>query len=127
MAVTKKKPKVVTEQLELYRKATEARYRIAMATFKIQDRKTQLAIEVIRDRLTTAASGSIRIYPNGKRKDSIVVSVDQELVDQNLLYVAIEIVKDLAFMDIQVENFQFGTVHCAECGERLGPRKKKPK
>lgn len=126
--VPKKKPKLdrkIKEQLELFQSATEARYRIAKAAYDAQDEKTQDAILMIRDRLSVIATGTIRVFPNGKHGAGTTVQIGQEYVDQNLLYMATEIVKDLAFMDIRVENYEFPKVYCAECGDKLTPRKRK--
>jgi hypothetical protein len=120
--IPKRKPKVdkrIQEQLEIFHAATEARYRIATAAFEAQDEKTKEAIRMIRDRLSVLATGTIRIFPDGKRNPGHTVQISQEYVDQNLLYIATEIVKDLAFMDIRVENYNFPKVYCVECGDKL--------
>jgi len=117
----------INDHLALFEKATKARYRIAVAAYEAQDTPTKNAIDSIRDRLATIASGTIRIFPDGKRNPGVVVEYDHELVDQNILYIATEIVKDLAYMDIRIENYEFPTVWCAECGDKLTPRKKKVK
>jgi hypothetical protein len=120
-----KRDKEVEKQLELFQAATKARYRIATAAFEAQDEKTKEAIRMIRDRISIMATGTIRVFPKGKQNPGVTVTISQEYVDQNLLYAATEIVKDLAFMDIRVENYEFPKVYCAECGDKLTPRKKK--
>jgi hypothetical protein len=40
------------------------------------------------------------------------------------MYVATEIVKDMAQMDVQVANFEFPPKLCAECGDEIKPKKK---
>jgi hypothetical protein len=117
--------KKIQEQLEIFYAATEARYRIATAAFEAQDEKTKEALRMIRDRLSVLATGTIRIFPDGKRNPGHTVQISQEYVDQNLLYIATEIVKDLAFMDIRVENYNFPKVYCAECGDKLNKVRKK--
>ena len=115
----------IEAQLEVFRAQTEARYRIALAAYEAQDIPTKDALDRIRDRLQTMSTGQIRVFPNGKARDSYVVEISQTLVDQNILYMATEIVKDLAFMDIRVANYQFPTVYCAECGDKLVMKKRK--
>jgi hypothetical protein len=117
--------KTIKEHLALFEKATNARYRIALAAYEAQDAKTKEAIDAIRDRLTTIASATIRIFPDGKRNPGVTVTYSHHLVDQNILYMATEIVKDLAFMDIRVENYEFPKVYCNECSEKITPKKKK--
>jgi hypothetical protein len=125
--IPKKKSKIqraIDEQLELFRKATEARYRIATAAYEAQDQQTKNALDSIRDRLSTIATGTVRVFPYGKNNPGHTVQISSELVDQNILYIATEIVKDLAYMDIRVENYEFPKVYCADCGDKITPRKK---
>ena len=126
--IPKRKPKLdkrIQEQLEIFHAATEARYRIAMVAFDTQDENTKEALRMIRDRLAVLSTGTIRIFPDGKRNPGVTTQISQEYVDKNLLYMATEIVKDLAFMDIRVENYNFPKVYCAECGEKLTKVRKK--
>jgi hypothetical protein len=115
----------VARQLEIFELATKARYRMATAAFDAQDEKTKEAIRMIRDRLSVLATGTIRIFPDGRKNPGVTVTISQELVDSNLLYMATEIVKDLAFMDIRVEGYEFPKVYCAECGDKLNKVRKK--
>jgi hypothetical protein len=126
--IPQRKPKrdeAVARQLELFEAATKSRYRIATAAFEAQDEKTKEAIRMIRDRLSVIATGTIRVFPNGRQNPGVTVTIGQEFVDQNLLYIATEIVKDLAFMDIRVENYEFPKVYCSDCGDKLTTRRKK--
>jgi hypothetical protein len=115
----------VDEQLEIFKRQTEARGQIGQAAYDAQDKTTKNAIDAIRDRLTIIATGNVLVYPDGKRNPPVTVRISTELVDQNVLYFATEIVKDLAMMNIRVANYEFPTVYCAECQEKLTPRKKK--
>ena len=116
--------KKVEEALKLFQLATDARYKIALAAYEAQDADTKNAIDGIRDRLTTIATGTIRIFPDGKRGASYTMQISTELVDANTLYIATEIIKDLAYMDIRVANYEFPTVYCADCGDKLTMKKK---
>src|SRR6266542_1816812 len=86
--VKKKKPvdgsKMAQEQVELFEKATKARYRIALAAYNAQDVVTKNVIDSIRDRLSTMATGYIRVFPHGKQQQSVPVKISQELVDSNI-------------------------------------------
>lgn len=126
--VPKRKPKIdkgIAQQLEIFEAATKARYRMATAAFDAQDERTKEVIRMIRDRLSVIATGTIRVFPQGRKNAGVTVQISQELVDNNLLYMATEIVKDLAFMDIRVENYSFPKVYCAECGDKLNKVRKK--
>jgi len=114
----------IEEQLEIFRRQTEARGRIAEAAYEAQDKQTKNAIDSIRDRLSIIATGNVLVYPDGKRNPGVSVQISTELVDHNILFFATEIVKDLAMMDIRIENYEFPTVYCAECQEKLTTKKK---
>jgi len=118
---------IIAEQLKLFEEHTKARSKIAKAAYEAQDEETKEALDLLRSRVATMSSGYIRIFPNGKRNPSIAVPIAWELAEQNILFIATEILKDLALMDIQVANYQFPKVYCAECGDKLTPRKKKRK
>lgn len=120
------RPKVAKAQnpekaISEIRRIVEARHRIAMAVYNSQDSLTQEVLDRIRDRLRIAATGVVQI--NGKP-----FKMEQELIDFNLLFIATEILSDLALNDIQIANFNFHPAYCAECKEEIAgvpkPRKK---
>lgn len=124
--IPKKKAKVdaaVAEQVEEYKRLSEKRFEIANAAYRAQDEKTRAVLNAIQDQLLVGASGTIRVYVGGK--DAIAVPVDMEYVEYNTLYVATEILKDLALLDVKVANYKFPDVFCVECGDKLKKKKKK--
>src|ERR1041385_3474908 len=95
--IPKKKKKLdprIVEQVDEYKRRSEIRYKIAKAAYDAQDEKTKIVIRAIMDQLLIGASGTIRVFPDGK-KTSVAVKVDFEYVENNTLYVATEILKDL--------------------------------
>ena len=128
MAKIKKKAKTnlrVQEQVDEYQRRSEIRFEIANTAYRAQDAKTRQVIDQIQNQLLIGATGTIRVWPDGVRGQSIAVKVEFEYVEFNALYVATEILKDLALMDVQVANYKFPAVYCTDCGERIP--KKKPK
>lgn len=124
MVVKKKNANAqVVQQIDEFKERSVIRYRIAKAAYDAQDAKTKRVILSIQDQLKLGASGTVRVFPDGNT--SVAVKVDFEYVDYNTLYVATEIMKDLALMDVKVANYTFPTVYCAECGEKI--QKKKPR
>lgn len=113
--------KRLAHQLELFRMATEARYELAMKAYKAQDRETQEALDLIVARLRTVSTGQIRIFPDGRTQPGVVVPIEPAQADQNILFLATEILKDLALMDVKVANYEFPKVYCVECGEKVTP------
>lgn len=126
--IAKKKAKIdpnIVRQVDEFKERSKIRFKIAKAAYDAQDAKTRQVIESIQSQLLLGASGVIRVYSDGKRQESVAVKVDMEYVEHNTLYVATEILKDLAMMDVKVANYKFPDVYCAECGEKI--QKKKPK
>jgi len=114
----KKLPKPETEKaLERFRALAEKRYEIAMAAYNSQDKGTQQALDRIRDRLVIGSTGLVTVKGQ-------VIQVDIGIIEHNAMYVAIEIVKDLALLDIRVANYKFPEVLCAECGATLAKTKR---
>jgi hypothetical protein len=57
--------------------------------------------------------------------DRIVVEIPNDAIWNNALYMAVEILKDLAYMDIRVADFTWPTDLCMECGTEIKPIRKK--
>lgn len=129
MAVVKKKKGNTSVQQALadWKKKSEIRGRLAIDAFNAQPEKAQMALERIRDNLMLGATGAVRVYPDGKKQQSVLCDVEMEYVEHNALWIATEILKDLAMMDIRVANYKFPEVYCAECGEKIQKPKKKAK
>lgn len=109
----------IEHQLEIFKRATEARYELAMRAYNAQDNQTKDALDIMVARLRTIGTGQIRIFPDGKRGHSVVVPIEPVLQDQNIMFLATEIFKDLALMDVQVANYEFPPVYCVECGDKI--------
>jgi hypothetical protein len=125
MAKAKKKISVnaqVQEQVKQFEERSEIRQRVASVAYNAQDAKTKAVIDSIMDQLLLGASGTIRIFVG---KQSVAAKVDMEYVEFNAMYVATEILKDLALMDVKVANYKFPSVYCVECGDKLLTKKKK--
>lgn len=117
--------KEIQEQVDLFKRATQARYDLARQTFDAQDEETQEVIYRIQKMLSMNANGYVRFHPRGnKRLGSVPVSVGMDYIEMNAFYLAIEILKDLAYMDVRVAKFQFDEAHCIECGVKLNDRGK---
>jgi hypothetical protein len=123
-AKAKKTDSAVDHQIKIFNMATEARYKLAMQAFNAQDKVTQDALSLMVERLRTLSTGQIRIYPEGRNGPSVVVKIEPEQVDQNIMFLATEILKDLALFDIQVANYEFPSVYCVDCGEKVTPSKR---
>lgn len=91
-----------------YYEIVMTRYKMAIQVYEAQDKLTKEVIDRICDRLRIASTGVISV---GGRP----VKLEQEYIDFNILFIATEILADLALLDIQVANFEFHPAWCAEC------------
>lgn len=117
----------VQEAVEEFRAMTEVRYDLAKAAYDHQDKETQKVINRMVDRLRLGATGYIEVRVNPPHGSIVPVKIEQQYLDFNLLYVACEILKDLAMFDIRVGTYEFPPSICAMCGAEMTkeqPRKK---
>lgn len=131
--VAKKKPKKAVSESELHKLAekamedfkseAKARYDKAQKLYKKQDADTQDAL----DRMTTLLCRIARRHMwvgVGKKGDRVVFTIPEETIFHNMSYMAVEILKDLAQMDVKVAGFDFKNL-CMECHTELKPTAKK--
>jgi hypothetical protein len=106
----------LTRVLEEFQAVSLVKYEMARDAYDIQDKDTQAAIDRIHGTLQQYATG----YINLKVGRSIVpVKIDNEYLGYNLLFLAVEIAKDLAFTGIRLANFKVPDVYCATCGDLI--------
>lgn len=118
--------KQVQEAIEEFQEMCEVRYEIARAAYEAQDDDTKEVLDRIRDRLRLAVTGYIQVQVNPPHSGVVSVRVDSKFIDYNLLFVATEILKDLALFGVRVANYEFPNVHCDNCGAELA-KTRKPK
>lgn len=134
--VMKKNAKKKVSEKELHALASKAmdefkaeakkRHEIARRLYERQDDETQEAL----DRMTTLL---VRIAKRhmwvgvGKQGDKIVFTIPEETVYHNMFYMAVEILKDLAQMDVKIAGFDFPRDVCADCHVPIKPAKAKKK
>lgn len=99
--------------IEEFVEITSYKAEIAVATFDAQDKETQKLILKIADVLKQYATGTIQV---GRRS----IDITADVLKENCLYLAVEIVKDLAMLDIRVGNFVFPQGACVKCGGDVG-------
>jgi len=106
---------VLRRATEEFESISLVKYEMAKDVYDLQDADTKKVIDKIMDILGQYATG---YTTNGD------VPVTDEYMNYNLLYLAVEVVKDLAFVDIRIANFTFPESMCAVCGDEM-PRRKK--
>ena len=107
-----KKARPIEPELQRYREIIESRYNIAKQIYEAQDSLTQEVIDRIRDRLVIASTGVVSV--NGKP-----YKLEQQYIDFNIWFIAVEILSDLLLTGIQVANFKYEPSLCVECKRKI--------
>lgn len=107
------------EALDEAKALIDLRYELAKEAYDFQDQDTKEVIDRIRDRLRLAATGYISIHVNPPHGSIVQAKIEQEYVEYNLLFIATEILKDLAYFDIRVAGYKFPPSQCVSCGAEL--------
>ena len=123
------KRKVTDEQLrkaaqsvmDEFKAESEARYRKAKKHYNSQDDDTQEVLDRITTHLLRIARKHMWV---GVGNDKIVMQIPEEIIYHNMFYMAVEILKDLALMDVRVANYTFPADVCVECGKEIKAKKK---
>jgi len=115
---------LTNDALDDFKAVSEIKYDLAKEAYDMQDEDTQKAIDRIVNTLQIYATGSITIQLSPPRGALIPVRIDNTYLGYNLLWLAVEICKDLAFLDLQVANFEFPPSQCVKCGSEIIPEKR---
>lgn len=110
-------PNAVDKALAVWEQASVRRAEYAIEAFNAQNERTREAISRIQAVLMANAGGLIRLRVPGR--GLMAVQVEDEHIRNNALYIAVEMMKDLAYMDIKVADFEFPQAYCAKCGSDL--------
>jgi len=100
------------EALDEFVAVSLVKYEMAEEVYDAQDDETRTAINAIMGVLSTYATGNMTIKGES-------IKVPDTALQQNLLYLAVEVVKDLALLGIRVANFEFPKL-CVTCGVEVG-------
>jgi hypothetical protein len=128
--VVKSKKKVVPltfqqrldHEVQVFKEQAAARAKLAMRAYDAQDKETQFAIDTMVERIVAISRGIAAFKIKGRR---VAAEVPTETIRDNAFYLATEILKDLALLDIRIANFRFDPQRCAECQKLLRPAKKR--
>jgi hypothetical protein len=102
----------IASAVEDFQALSLVKYEMALAAYELQDAETRGIIDRIVVTLGQYATGALSIA-------GTEVQIDNEYLGYELLYLAVEITKDLAFLGIRVANFTFPQTLCAGCGAEL--------
>lgn len=117
---------LAAEQMTVFAAEAKQRYDKARRGYVKQSEDTQDALDRITTLLVRIARKHMWVSA-GKREDRIVLQIPEETVYHNMFYMANEILKDLATLDVRVADYTFPAGVCVECGNEIKPMKKKAK
>lgn len=107
------------EAIEEAKAMIEMRHELAQEAYDFQDADTKAILDRMVTRLRMSAGGFITVHVNPPKGNKVPVKIEQEYIDFNLLYIATEILKDLAMFDVAVGTYEFPPQQCATCGGEL--------
>jgi hypothetical protein len=112
----------VEREVKIFSEQSRARAQMAERAYNAQDVETREALDSMVDRIVSCSRGLISIRVDGQK---VATSISASAIHDNALYLATEILKDLAILDIRVANYRFPQGVCAECKKEISPRKKR--
>lgn len=96
---------------------------LAQRAYDAQDAMTQDALDVMVERIIAISRGAV-VFSN-RKGDKLAFQIDENDKKMNALYLATEIMKDLAQLDIRLASYKFLPNVCVECGSTTTKAKKK--
>lgn len=100
----------------------------AKAVYDMQDAVTRDSIDRMQALLIRLARTRMWIVvgENKKgKKERVICDLPHDAIWNNALYMVVQMLKDLSYMDIRVANFTWPTDLCVECGLEIKPVRKK--
>lgn len=98
------------------------RYEMAKDAYEVQDDETKAAIDRVVGTLRQHANGTVKVKSGGTFYD---LRISDQTFGFNLLYLAVEIVKDLLFGGVKLANFKVDPNVCASCGDKIERTRKR--
>lgn len=121
-AMPKTIPTKTGKALAAFQDVSQERLQYAKAVYDHQNHTAQDAIDRIQSVLIRQARR--RAYVGENKTSRVVVELPNDAIWNNALYMAIEIMKDLAYMDIRVSGFTWPPDLCIECGKPIKRHKR---
>ena len=104
------------------------RMKSAKAVYDMQDSITRDAIDRMQALLIRLARTRMWVVTGENKKgkkERIICDLPHDAIWNNALYMAVQMLKDLSYMDIRVANFNWPVDMCIECGAEIKPVRKK--
>jgi hypothetical protein len=103
--------------LDDFEAVSAVKFEMALDVYAVQDEETQKVIDLIAATLRQYSNGHAKLKVSGRFE---FVPIPEEMLNQTLMYLAVEVVKDLAILGIRVANFEFPPNICVTCGVEVG-------
>lgn len=120
----KSNAKLVENAVAEFKSISELKYELAKEAYDAQDEDTKKAIDRIIGTLQVYATGSITVQLQPPFGEYVTVRIDATYLGYNLLWLAIEICKDMALLGIRLAAFDFPQSMCAKCSAEIIPERR---
>ena len=110
--------KLGEERLTILTKQVDDEFKLAKQVYDEQDDETQESIDRIHETLMTVGAVCMWVSTSRTGPRHIVYYGDELRRKMNTV-LAVNIVRDLAQMDIQVSDFKFTKTNCASCNKPI--------
>lgn len=107
--------------VEEFEALSRSRHESARVVYDGQDAKTKKAIDRIATTLRQHANGTVNVRLGGKL---VPIEVGIELLGFNLLWLAVEVVKDMYAVGLRVAEFEWSPATCISCGAPIKKRRR---
>jgi len=115
------------EALDNFKAASEERYERAKKVYDAQDNETKDALDRMIDLLSGIARKRMWVSQTRGSNVKAIVLLPDQVIRHNMFYMAVEILKDLAQMDVRIASFKFPEGLCLVCSNEIKPKKKRRK
>lgn len=106
--------------LDEFESVSLVKQELAQDAYEFQDEETKRAIDRVTATLQQHATGYVNVKVGGTLH---ALKIENEYLGYNLFWLAVEIVKGLAFVGLRVANWQWPELLCASCGSEIVPEK----
>jgi hypothetical protein len=103
------------EAVAEFQDLSEIRYELAKRAYKAQSATMQNTVDSILATLRIHAKDYIDVQLQPPHGALVPVKIERRYVDFNLLYIAMDILKNLALFDIRIGDYEFPPSLCTNC------------
>ena len=109
----------IEDAFATWKALSEIKADFAQEVYDAQDDVTKKALDVIIYTLRSSATGYISLQLQPPFGQTVPMKIDNTYLGFNLKWLAVEIAKNLAILDLRVAHYEWPNHICSRCGEVL--------